>query len=183
MYTETPPTVETATVQIAAEVKPSLEGKILTMEGPLGRVSKDFSKIPIKLSFKEGAIELSPLSKGKRGRAVLYTSKKLIENMIIGVTKGFTYKLKIVYSHFPLSVKVKGNLVIIENFYGERYPRYAKIVGDTTVQVVGEDVVVKGISKEDVGQTVANIEQAARIKRKDLRVFLNGIYVYEKYKG
>jgi large subunit ribosomal protein L6 len=103
--------------------------------------------------------------------------------MITGVKKGFTYKLKIVFSHFPISVKVQGNTVLIENFTGERNPRRAKIVGDAKVKVVGDDVIVQGINLEDVSQTAANIEQATKVRRKDPRVFLDGIYLYEKSEG
>jgi len=100
--------------------------------------------------------------------------------MITGVTKGFTYKLKIVFSHFPINVSVKGDRVIIENFTGERNPRKARIRGEAKVRVKGDDVIVTGIDIEEVAQTAANIEQATNIKNKDPRVFLDGIYVYEK---
>jgi large subunit ribosomal protein L6 len=103
--------------------------------------------------------------------------------MIKGVTKGFTYKMKIVFSHFPITVKVKGNLLSIENFTGERNPRKAKIMGATKVMVKGEDIILQGISLEDVSQTAANIQNATKIKVKDPRVFLDGIYVYEKHEG
>ena len=104
-------------------------------------------------------------------------------NSIKGVTNGFTYKLKIVYSHFPISVKVKNNIVSIENFTGERSPRIAKIVGNTTVIVTGDDVITSGISIEAVSQTAANIQKATKIKNKDPRVFLDGIFVYERHEG
>src|SRR5690606_1375479 len=97
-----------------------------------------------------------------------------------GVTEGFTYRMKIVYAHFPMSVKVAGDSVVIENFLGERHPRRARIVGDTKVQVKGDEVEVSGINKEDVGQTMANIEQATRIKGRDPRVFQDGIYLVSK---
>jgi large subunit ribosomal protein L6 len=100
--------------------------------------------------------------------------------MFTGVTKGYTYKLKVVSAHFPISIKVKGNEVFIENFYGEKSPRVAKIVGSCKVSVVGDDVIVQGVSKEDVGQTAANIESATTVRRKDQRVFLDGVYVYER---
>ncbi|MEM2506564.1 MAG: 50S ribosomal protein L6, partial [Nitrososphaeria archaeon] len=112
--------------------------------------------------------------------AVLGTAVSLIKNMFHGVTKGYTYKLKVVSAHFPVSIKVKGNEVHIENFYGEKHPRIAKIVGSCQVSVEGDDVIVKGISKEDVGQTAANIERATVVKRKDQRVFLDGVYLYER---
>jgi large subunit ribosomal protein L6 len=103
--------------------------------------------------------------------------------MITGVRKGFTCKLKIVFSHFPISVKVKDKTVLIENFTGERNPRKAKIVGDVQIKVQSEDIIIQGINLEDVSQTAANIEQATKVKRKDPRVFLDGIYVYERIEG
>jgi len=85
----------------------------------------------------------------------------------------------IVYAHFPIKVEVDEarKMVKITNFLGERAPRYAKIVGDTKVRVEGDRIYIEGISKEDVGQTAANIRQATKIKDKDPRVFMDGIYV------
>lgn len=108
------------------------------------------------------------------------TIRAHINNMIKGVTEGFTYKLKIRYAHFPMKVSVKGNEVIIENFLGEKHPRRARIMEGVTVKISGEDVIVTGIDKEKVGQTAANIEQATRIKGRDPRVFQDGIYIVEK---
>jgi len=97
-----------------------------------------------------------------------------------GVTQGFTYKLKIVFVHFPTTIRIQDRKVIIQNFLGERRPREAAIVGDVKVSVQGDDIIVEGIDIEEVGQTAANIQQATRIRRKDLRKFLDGIYVYSK---
>ena len=106
-----------------------------------------------------------------------------IRNMITGVTKGFTYKMKIIFTHFPIQVNVEGDKVVIRNFLGERAPRVAKILPGVKVEVQKEDVLVKGIDIEAVGQTAANIEQATKVKGKDIRVFLDGIYIYEKQVG
>jgi large subunit ribosomal protein L6 len=103
--------------------------------------------------------------------------------MITGVTKGFTYKLKIVFAHFPISVKVREKTLAIENFSGERSPRIVKVVGDTKVIVKDEDVIVQGMNIEHVSQTAANIETGTRVKVKDPRVFLDGIYIYERHEG
>jgi large subunit ribosomal protein L6 len=103
--------------------------------------------------------------------------------MISGVQKGFTYKLKIVFSHFPISAKVQDRTVLIENFTGERRARRAKIIGDVKVKVEAEDIVVQGLNLEDVSQTAANIEQVTKVRRKDPRIFLDGIYVYERNEG
>jgi large subunit ribosomal protein L6 len=103
--------------------------------------------------------------------------------MITGVTKGFTYKLKIVFSHFPISVKLKEKTVLVENFTGERSPRKSKIIGEVKVKIQGEDIIVQGINLEDVSQTAANVEQATKVKRKDPRIFLDGLYVFEQVEG
>jgi large subunit ribosomal protein L6 len=126
----------------------------------------------------------TPSGKGKRAKSMIGTVTSSIKNMFTGVTEGYTYKLKIVSTHFPINIKVQGDTVIIENFIGERYTRKAKIVGaDTKVKVQGEDIIVSGIDKQAVGQTAANIEAATRVRRKDLRKFLDGIYLFEKKVG
>ena len=107
-------------------------------------------------------------------------AKAHINNMLIGVTDGFTYKMKIVFAHFPMTVKVSGNKVNIDNFIGERSPRLSNIVGSAKVSVKGDEVTITGVNKEDVGQTMANLEQATKITGKDPRVFQDGIYLVSK---
>jgi large subunit ribosomal protein L6 len=51
------------------------------------------------------------------------------------------------------------------------------------VKIEPEDIIVEGVNLEDVSQTAANIEQATRVRKKDPRVFLDGIYVYERNEG
>ena len=108
-----------------------------------------------------------------------------VRNMIRGVTAGFTYKLKIVYAHFPVTVKVneKEKKVTIENFTGEKTPRIARIVGSAKVKVAGDEIHVQGISLSQISQTASNIQAATKIRDKDLRVFLDGIYIFEKSEG
>jgi large subunit ribosomal protein L6 len=91
--------------------------------------------------------------------------------------------MKIVFSHFPITVKVNEKQVLIENFQGERAARVTKIWGNTKVVPKGDDVVITGHVLTDVSQTAAEIEIKSRVKNKDHRVFLDGIYKFEKKKG
>ncbi len=116
----------------------------------------------------------------RRDGALVGTFAAHIRNMILGVTQGFTYEMKIVYSHFPVKVTVKGPEFVIENFLGEKFPRRARILGVTKVEVKGDQVVLTGPDIEAVSQTAANIEQATRIKGFDPRVFQDGIYITKK---
>ncbi len=166
---------------VEVEVKPPAQIKV---KGRLGELSKDLSHMGVKLEKEGGAVIIRLYGKGRRAKSMMGTAQSIIRNMITGVTKGYTYKMKIISSHFPMNVKVQGGQVIIENFIGERWPRRAKIIGvGTKVEIKGDDVIVKGIDKESVGQTAANIEQATKITGKDLRKFLDGIYVYERRVG
>ena len=86
----------------------------------------------------------------RKNRSILNTARSIVKNAIDGVTKGYQYKLKVIYAHFPVTVKVQGKKILVENFYGERSPRVAEIIGDTKAEVQGEDIVLNGISIQDV---------------------------------
>jgi large subunit ribosomal protein L6 len=169
---------------IPNNVSIKIENCNVIVKGELGEIKEDFSHASPIFILQGNELIIKIRGKGKRAKALLGTITSLIKNMIIGVSKGYTYKLKVVSSHFPVSVKVSGNMVLIENFLGEKYVRKAKIVGENTKVIPkGEDIIVTGINKYEVSQTAANIEKAVRIKKKDPRKFLDGIYVYEKQVG
>jgi large subunit ribosomal protein L6 len=171
------------TIQVPDDVTISLEGKKLSVNGAKGSLTRDFSHAPITIEGEGKTIRIWAKWPRKKEAALVGTIYSHINNMITGVTKGYSYKLKIVFSHFPISVKMQDKTVVIENFTGERRPRRVKVVGDVKVKIEAEDVIIQGTNLEDVSQTAANIEQATRVRRKDPRVFLDGIYVYERNEG
>jgi large subunit ribosomal protein L6 len=174
----------TAEVEAPASVTIRKEGNLIEVNGRLGKVKKDFTKLPATVMVEGNKIRIKPYGSRKRDLAVTNTARSVIASMIKGVEKGYTYKLKIIFAHFPISVKVKGREVYVENFFGERSARISQIIGDATkVSVVGEDVVIQGPSLEDVSQTAANIELSTKTKGKDQRVFLDGLYIYSKEEG
>jgi len=171
------------TIQVPEDVEVGLEGRRITVKGLKGTLTRDFYHEPVSIELDGKKIRVSAEWPRKREAALVGTVRSHIQNMITGVKKGFTYKLKIVFSHFPVSAKLKERTVLVENFTGERNPRKAKIIGNVEVSIQGEDIIVRGINLEDVSQTAANIEQATRVKRKDPRIFLDGLYVYEQAEG
>ncbi|HDJ27297.1 MAG: 50S ribosomal protein L6 [Thermoplasmata archaeon] len=178
-------------VEIPEGVEVRKEGDTLIVKGPLGELRRTFTHRKVRLELEDGRVVIRcPLPRRKEA-AVAGTWEAHVRNMVKGVTQGFTYIMHVRYSHFPIKVTVKGRKVVIENFLGEKAPRYAEIVGDTKVEV--ERVQLKGpeggrmtvlkvfsIDKEAAGQTAANIERATRIKDKDVRVFQDGIYIAQK---
>jgi large subunit ribosomal protein L6 len=171
------------TIQVPDDVDVNLDGRKITVKGEKGTLMRDFSFAPISIEANGKSVRVWAEWPRKKEAALVGTIFSHIQNMISGVRKGFTYKLKIVFSHFPISLKVQGKTFLIENFTGERRARRVKIVGDVQVKIESEDIIVQGINLEDVSQTAANIEQATKVKKKDPRVFLDGIYVYERNEG
>ena len=170
-------------IKLPEGVTASLEGRSFAVKGKLGTVRKDFARINVEIQVEGGSVLIRPFSARKKDSTISNTVHSIVRNMVKGVTHGYTYRLKVVYAHFPISVKTKGDAVVVENFVGERSPRVSRIIGDCKVTTEGDDVVVKGVSLEDVGQTSANLELATKIKRKDQRIFLDGIYIYQKGEG
>ncbi|MEM3019491.1 MAG: 50S ribosomal protein L6 [Candidatus Bathyarchaeia archaeon] len=177
--------MEARKIRIPENVEVSIDGLVVTVKGPLGTLRNDFSHASWISILKNGnEVQVQPLGKARKKKvAVAGTIASEIRNMIVGVTKGYTYKLKIVYAHFPMSVKVLGDKIVIENFAGERGQRIAKIFGNCKVAVQGDDVIVKGIDIDDVSQTAASIEGATNVRSKDPKVFLDGIFLYERMEG
>jgi large subunit ribosomal protein L6 len=171
------------TIQVPEDVTVNLKGKVVSVKGQKGSLTRDFSFATIAIEAEGKNVRISAKWPRKKESALVGTIYSHIKNMITGVTQGYSYKLKIVFSHFPISVKVQGKSILIENFTGERRARHIDILGDVKVKIEPDDIVVSGINLEDVSQTAANIEQATRVRGKDPRVFLDGLYVYERNEG
>jgi large subunit ribosomal protein L6 len=171
-------------LEIPKNVVVKKEDQLISVSGEKGTISRDFHRLPAFITIRNGTITIEPAGKRKRDLAMTNTARSILNNMFKGAEKGFRYKLKIVFAHFPISVKVKGRGVYVENFFGERSARVSRIVGDgTKVTITGDDVIVEGPSLEDVSQTAANIESSTKVKGKDQRVFLDGIYIYSRDGG
>lgn len=171
------------TISIPEGVVINIDARKVTVRGSKATLTRDFSYSGVAIETDGKAVMILAKWPRKKEASLVGTIESHIKNMITGATKGFTYKLKIVYSHFPITVKLENKALIVENFTGERRPRKANILGDCKVKIETDDVIVQGTNLEDVSQTAANIEMVTRVTNKDPRVFLDGLYVYERNEG
>jgi large subunit ribosomal protein L6 len=142
----------------------------VTVKGPKGKIQKSFGlKGTVSVSGNQFTVE------GEK--EYVNTVLSLVNSMIKGATEGFKKELKIIYAHFPISIEVKGETILIKNFQGEKMPRQARLIGDTKLAVKGQSVTVTGSDKEAVGQTIANMRSATKVKDRDARIFQDGIYI------
>ncbi|MBN1941365.1 MAG: 50S ribosomal protein L6 [Candidatus Diapherotrites archaeon] len=169
----------TVKIPVPEGIQVNIEGKVVSVKGPKGELKRE---LPKEISAKKGNNEiiLEATSKKRKTFASLKSLEKILQNNIKGANKEFEYQLKIVFSHFPINVAVKGNLVEINNFLGGKRPRTAKIVPGAKVEVKGKDIFTRASSKEAAGQTAANIESAAKVSGRDKRIFQDGIFIVKK---
>ena len=170
-------------VEIPNEVQIELNNFKVKVVGPKGTLERDFYsplfRREIAMKMNENKILISSESERKKIKAMVGTIDSHIVNMIEGGQKGFMARLKIVYMHFPFTLKISGKEILINNFLGEKTPRKAEIINDCKVEVKGDEITVTGISKDYVGQTAANLEKATWIRARDRRVFQDGIFKVE----
>lgn len=170
-------------IEIPGKVTVEINDMKVKVKGSKGELERDFSYIRgilIYLSEDKKKIIVEGNFLDRRKKAQIYSLISHIKNMFTGVTNGYRYYLKVIYTHFPVTVKVSGNFVEINNLIGEKSIRRAYIYPGVKVQVKGEDIIVEGQDIEKVAQTAANIERAAKITELDKRVFADGIYIYKK---
>ncbi len=152
----------------------------VSISGPKGQLQRELWYPGIAIKRNDSEVVVMTDVPRREQLAMLGTLESHLKNMIAGVTSGYEYTMKVVYSHFPIQLKTEGQQVIIGNFLGEKRARKANIQGNTKVMIKGDQVIISGTNKEDVGQTAANIRQATKIKRFDPRVFQDGVYLVER---
>ncbi len=109
------------------------------------------------------------LHSGRRKQlASLRTVVSHVQNLIVGVTKGFRYKMRLVYAHFPINVNVDQNTVLeIRNFLGDKRVRVVKMLPGVTVarsEGVKDELTIIGNDVENVSRSCALISQQCNVR-------------------
>lgn len=152
------------------------------------------SRGTLQREFKHANIEIQPIGRNlkvilwfgnRKERACLRTICSHIENMITGVTKGYEYRMRFVYAHFPINTNITNDKKTIEirNYLGEKIIRRVDMRSGVTIEVSTrqkDELILVGNDLEAVSQSAADIQQSTLVKNKDIRKFLDGIYVSER---
>jgi large subunit ribosomal protein L9e len=176
-------------ISIPSGVSIEVKSRAVRVKGPRGTLQKDFKHLGVDMYLVEedGEKKLKvDLHLGKKKQlASIRTVCSHVQNMITGVTKGFEYKMRLVYAHFPINISIekKGEVVEIRNFLGEKRVRVVNMLPGVTIarsEAVKDELVLSGNNVENVSRSCALIHQSCLVKKKDIRKFLDGIYVSEK---
>ncbi|MBJ29744.1 MAG: 50S ribosomal protein L6 [Euryarchaeota archaeon] len=162
----------------------NLEGSVVTLSKDGNSLSREFKHNRVSVRESSDGLEVHCNLPRRSEKAIAGTWAAHLRNMVRGMEDGFEYRLKAVFSHFPMTLKVEGNKFTITNMLGEKVPRVAKLPwspSEVDVKIQNKtDVIVTGADREKVGQTAANIERACKVKKRDPRVFQDGIYITSK---
>lgn len=167
-------------VAIPEGVSAEIDGTVFKVSGPKGNLARNLRYPNIELALDGDEFVVSTPSGRKKITAMVGTLAAHARNMCHGVTDGYEYRMKVVYSHFPIQIKLAGARLEIANFLGEKEARFARIDEGVTVKLGSDEITLNGIDKEAVGQTAARIELATKVRNRDPRVFQDGIYIVEK---
>lgn len=175
-------------IEIPEGVTVNIKSRVAKVTGPRGVLVKNLKHIDVtftKVSSKQ--IKVAVHNGDRKHVAALRTVKSLVDNMITGVTKGYKYKMRYVYAHFPINVNVVDKddkkFVEIRNYLGDKKVRLVPVREGVEIEFSAnqkDELVLSGNSVEEVSQNAADIQQICRARNKDIRKFLDGIYVSEK---
>ena len=143
-------------------------------------ISRKNSGKGINLSISGAEIILNCDKANKKDIANIHSQAAHIRNLFLGLNESFVYELEICNVHFPMTVKLEGSKLVINNFLGEKVPRNAEIVEGVNVKIEGSKIKISSADIEKAGQTAANIEKATRVRNKDRRIFQDGCFITKK---
>ncbi|KAH8830493.1 ribosomal protein L6, alpha-beta domain-containing protein [Flagelloscypha sp. PMI_526] len=182
---------QTEELVVPSGVEVVIKSRLITVTGPRGKLTKNIRHIDMDVRVLKGdsknpdKVLLAVWQGGRKHVACLRTIRSLIENLITGVTKGFQYKMRAVYAHFPINCIIQdgGSMVEIRNFLGEKTVRHVQMLEGVTIsesKAQKDELILEGADIENVSQSAASIQGVCRVRNKDIRKFLDGIYVSDK---
>ena len=167
-------------IEIPEGVEAEIRGNTAIIKGKEGESSRSFNIKNLIFEKKGDKIIIGSKKSTKSEKKLMNTAASHLKNMMEGVQKKFEYKLKICFSHFPISVNVEGDTAMIKNFLGEKVGRKVKIPEGVDVKVNKEIITIISSNKESAGQASANFETATKVGMRDRRVFQDGIFIINK---
>lgn len=147
-----------APIAVPAGVEVKINGNVIDVKGPKGQLSREFHP-EMQVELNDGFITVTRPSEDKKHRSLHGLTRTLIANMVQGVTEGFTRNLEI--HGVGYRAAKQGNKLVLS--LGYSHPIEVEPAPGIEIEVpTPTKITVKGIDKELVGQTAANIRDFRR---------------------
>jgi large subunit ribosomal protein L6 len=168
------------TIEIPEGISVDIDGAKVSVSGPEGKNEREFRIASLEFEKRGNEIIVGNKKASKKEKRNMNSIVAHIKNMIKGVQEKFEYRLKVCFSHFPMTIEVKGKEALIKNFLGEKVARKVKIPAGAEVKLEKDVTIITSTDVETAGQAAANFETATRISKRDRRVFQDGIFITSK---
>lgn len=178
--TEAPVKEKIYEIEIPNGVQFIAEKKKIIAKGPAGQIERPFPFKNIEIKVQGNKLFIKAKDKSADSRMIAGAYNAHSRNLIAGAQKHFTFKLKVTFTHFPITVSAIGPEFLVQNFLGEKKPRKVKLPHGAKVSVQGDIVVVESADLELAGKIASLIERSTRVRNRDRRVFQDGIYIIQK---
>ncbi|CAG9336268.1 unnamed protein product [Blepharisma stoltei] len=179
--------IKTEKLKVVEGVKITVRARKVTVEGPRGTLSRDFKHLALDIQVLDDGkiVKVDCWFSDRKQAACVRSVLSAIENLMIGVVKGFEYHMRLVYAHFPINVHIPNDHKSIEirNYIGERQVRRIAMLNGVLIEksdAMKDELILRGNDLELVSMSAALIQQSCSVKNKDVRKFLDGIYVSER---
>jgi len=166
-------------VEIPEGVTVTASNGTVEVKGKLGSNKRSYDPTLLRVSVQGNKLDIEAIATGKRRKVAsnsVVAFAKELSNDMKGVCTYYEKRMVTVFAHFPMTIEEKNGIVYIKNLYGERAPRTVELVGNTKIEIKGQQLRVYGTSKDDVSLTAARLINKCRMPNKDTRVFQDGIY-------
>ena len=140
-------------VAIPSGVEVAVDGSTVTVKGGKGELTRTF-QMCIRDRIEEGNVIVERPDDSREAKSLHGLTRTLIHNMILGVSEGYAKKLELVGVGYRAALKGTD----LELQLGFSHPVVVPAPENITFEVPSQtEIIVKGISKEQVGQVAANI--------------------------
>mmetsp|Transcript_31511 Transcript_31511/g.55445 ORF Transcript_31511/g.55445 Transcript_31511/m.55445 type:complete len:190 (+) Transcript_31511:124-693(+) len=178
-----------STIILPANIMCSIRNKIIRIKGAKGSITKSFFKTNLIFLLKNKVSKkliIKRYCSNKKHATIVRTVASIINNMIIGVTKGFEFRIRLVYQHFPINVKFYQSIRALEiyNYFGQKKVYFFYLPSDISVHILDpskKEFRIQGNNLEKLGLFSGIIQNACKINNKDTRKFVDGVYVSKKF--
>jgi len=169
------------TIEVPEGINVEIKDREISVKKDGNEFSRKYKGFEVR---KEGNnLILINIKATKKEKKLIKTFAAHLRNIMKGLKEEYVYQLKVCFVHFPVSLELKGDILLIKNFLGEKVPRRAKILPGVKAKIEKDTITISSYDKEKAGQTAANIETASKIRNRDRRVFQDGIFITKKAKG
>jgi large subunit ribosomal protein L6 len=128
-------------------------GEMITVKGPLGALSQR-TPANVKVAVDAGVVTLAPVDDSIQANAMSGTLRALLNNMVVGVSKGFEKKLNLVGVGYRAQAQGENLNLSLGFSHPVVHKMPAGIKAETPTQT---EIVIKGIDRQQVGQVAADI--------------------------